>query len=401
MRRPDATLHALIEAQAARTPLAVAASAEDESLSYAELNRRANMVAHRLRAAGAGPETLVGVCAERSAELVVALLGVLKSGAAYVPLEPGYPAERLGYMVEDSGAPIVLTQCHLAGLLPVTDALVMLLDEPAEWACQPGHDPGRIATPPNLAYVIYTSGSTGRPKGVMLEHRGLVNRLDWMQATYGLTAADTVLQKTPLSFDVSVWEVLWPLMYGARLFMARPEGHKDASYLVETNRRRAGDGAALRPVDAGGVPRRRAPRAVPVVAPGGVLGRGAAVGGQGAVLRPPRLRRAAQPLRPDGGVDRRHLGPVPAGRPVSPSGVRSTTPGSTCSTAAPVPARVPGELYLGGVGLARGLLGRPELTAERFVADPFDPAGRLYRTGDLVRWRPTGSSTTWAASTSR
>ena len=393
----DATLHALIEAQAARTPLAVAVSAEDESLSYAELNRRANMVAHRLRAAGAGPETLVGVCAERSAELVVALLGVLKSGAAYVPLEPGYPAERLGYMVEDSGAPIVLTQCHLAGLLPVTDALVMLLDEPAEWAGQPGHDPGRIATPPNPAYMIYTSGSTGRPKGVPNTHAAICNRLDWMQRTYPLCATDSVLQKTPTGFDVSVWEIFWPLLAGARVVLARPGGHKDPAYLRDLIVAEHVNVAHFVPsmltafLSADGVAGCRSLGRV--ICSGEELPLGTAA--QFCARLPGcELHNLYGPTEAAIDVSAWHCGPaalasvsaIPIGRPIQ--NIRLYV---LDQWLAPVPAGVAGELFIGGAGLARGYWRRPALTAERFIPDPFGPPGaRLYHTGDLARWTSAG-----------
>ncbi|GAB3938138.1 hypothetical protein GCM10027614_17630 [Micromonospora vulcania] len=200
-------------------------------MTYAELNAAANRVAHRLRAAGVGPETLVGVCAERSVELVAGLLGVLKAGGAYLPLDPEYPADRLAFMVTDAAAPVVLVQEHLRDMLPATDATVLALDDATVWADQPTSDPTPTAGPAHLAYVIYTSGSTGRPKGVPNTHRGIVNRLDWMQRTYRLGADDAVLQKTPASFDVSVWEFFWPLREGARLVLAEPGGHKDAGYL--------------------------------------------------------------------------------------------------------------------------------------------------------------------------
>ncbi|MFD0787212.1 AMP-binding protein, partial [Micromonospora azadirachtae] len=220
-----------IEQRAARTPDAVALRFEGASVTYAELNAAANRVAHRLRAAGVGPETLVGVCAERSVELVAGLLGVLKAGGAYLPLDPEYPADRLAFMLTDAAAPLVLVQEHLRGVLPETGATVLVLDDERTWADQPTTDPAPASGPEHLAYVIYTSGSTGRPKGVPNTHRGIVNRLDWMQRTYRIGPDDAVLQKTPASFDVSVWEFFWPLREGARLVLAKPGGHKDAGYL--------------------------------------------------------------------------------------------------------------------------------------------------------------------------
>ncbi|HEX2095737.1 MAG TPA: amino acid adenylation domain-containing protein, partial [Longimicrobiaceae bacterium] len=236
----DRCLHHLFEAQAARTPDAAAVVFEEESLSYGALNARANRLAHHLRRLGVGREVRVGLCLERSLEMVVGLLGILKAGGAYVPLDPGYPAERLAFMLADSGVKVLLTREELQEALAVpegTEAVDMAGVE-AELAGEPAENPDNGATSDGLAYVIYTSGSTGRPKGVMNAHRGIVNRLAWMQAEYGLGAEDVVLQKTPFSFDVSVWEFFWPLQQGACLVMARPEGHRDPAYLQEVIERR-------------------------------------------------------------------------------------------------------------------------------------------------------------------
>lgn len=225
------TLHEPIEAQTASTPTATALVFEGAQVAYAQLNERANRIAHRLRALGIGPKTLVGVFAERSVELVAGLLGVLKAGGGYVPLDPEYPIDRIAFMLADSDAAVVLTQSHLQDTLPPTSATVLLLDDATEWDGQPATDPEPVASADNQAYLIYTSGSTGRPKGVPNTHRGIVNRLHWMQRAYRLGTDDAVLQKTPASFDVSVWEFFWPLRTGARLMLARPGGHKDAGYL--------------------------------------------------------------------------------------------------------------------------------------------------------------------------
>ena len=230
----EGRLHRLIERQAAQTPDGVALEFEGQTLSYAEVNERANQLARILRRKGVGPDVLVGVFAERSFEMVLALLAVLKAGGAYVPLDPSYPAERLAHMLEDARTPLVLAQPHLASQLPPQAKEVHLLDGSwAAYAHEAGEDLEDIGTPQNLAYVVFTSGSTGRPKGAMNEHRGICNRLLWMQEEYGLTADDRVLQKTQFSFDVSTWEFFWPLLAGARLVIARPEGHRDSAYLVE------------------------------------------------------------------------------------------------------------------------------------------------------------------------
>ena len=231
-------IHELFEEQVERNPHAVALVYEEQRLTYAELNARTNRLAHYLRTLGVGPEARVAICLERSLEMVVALLATLKAGAAYAPLDPAYPPERLTYMLEDSEPVALLTQGAtreaLAARPPGIPTLDMERDE-ARWIGESEQNPERGAArldARGLAYVIYTSGSTGLPKGAMNEHRGILNRLLWMQEAYGLGAGDAVLQKTPFSFDVSVWEFFWPLLYGSRLVMASPGGHKDPVYLA-------------------------------------------------------------------------------------------------------------------------------------------------------------------------
>ena len=229
----EACLHELIAAQAARTPDRVAVSFEGAGLTYAELMARARRLAARLRELGVGPESLVGICAERSLEMMVALLGVLEAGAAYVPIDPAYPAERLAYMIEDAAVPVLLTHQRLAAACR-HQARVVFLDGYLEAGAPPeppASSRGLPARRPRL--LIYTSGSTGRPKGTMNAHWRDRNRLLWMQDVFGLRESDVVLQKTPFSFDVSVWELFAPLMVGARLVIAKPGGHQDASYLVD------------------------------------------------------------------------------------------------------------------------------------------------------------------------
>ncbi|MEV4245060.1 amino acid adenylation domain-containing protein [Streptosporangium canum] len=396
-----ATLHGLIEDQAARTPGAVAVTFEGSHLTYAELNERANRVAHRLGELGVGPETLVGVYAERSAELVVALLGVLKSGAAYLPLDPEYPADRLAFMINDAGAPVVLTQGHLRATVPTTDATILDLDESGEWAGRSTADPRPPVTSGNAAYVIYTSGSTGRPKGVPNTHRGIVNRLQWMQRTYRLGDDDVVLQKTPAGFDVSVWEFFWPLLTGARLVLAKPGGHKDAAYLrdllisenvttahfvpsmlavfLADDERAAGDCTGLRRVICSG-------EELPVATAATFT----------AVLPGCELHNLYGPTEAAIDVTSWHCTPeavagavtLPIGAPIANMRLYVLDRHGN-----PTPVGVPGELHIGGVGVARGYHRRPALTAERFVPDPFggDLGARLYRTGDLARWRRDGN----------
>jgi amino acid adenylation domain-containing protein/FkbM family methyltransferase len=395
----DRCIHELFEAQAARTPDAVALRFEDASLTYAELNARANQLAHHLRRHGVGPEVRAGVLMERSLEMVVSLLAVLKAGGAYVPLDPGLPAERLAYMLEDSGVAVLLTQERLRGILPASE--VPALDVDAAWdsvARESAENPAPVVAPSNVAYVIYTSGSTGRPKGVMNQHRGVVNRLVWMQAHFGIGADDVVLQKTPFSFDVSVWEFFWPLQQGARLVMARPDGHRDPAYLRDVIER---EGVTTLHF----VPSMLQPFVEAVEA-----GRCASlrhVVCSGEALPPALVRRFYD--RFAGPVVLTNLyGPTEAAVDVSwwtcprdeadavvPIGapVWNTTLYVLDTALNPVPVGVPGELYIGGVQVARGYQGRATLTAERFVPDPFSAEGgaRLYRTGDRARWRADGA----------
>ncbi|OLE25921.1 MAG: hypothetical protein AUG49_09440 [Catenulispora sp. 13_1_20CM_3_70_7] len=225
-------LHTLIEETVDRRPDEVAVTFEGERLTFAELDRRANRVAHRLRAMGVGPDRPVGICADRSLEMIVGLLGIIKAGGAYVPIDPTYPRQRVAFMLADADPGILLTQQRLVDRLPEHRADVLLLDRPGEFDGEPDHRPENVTGLDDLVYMIYTSGSTGQPKAAMMTHRGVVNRLHWQQDYFALTPADRVLQKTPFSFDVSVWEFFWPLLVGAEMVVARPEGHKDPEYLT-------------------------------------------------------------------------------------------------------------------------------------------------------------------------
>ncbi|HET7460811.1 MAG TPA: amino acid adenylation domain-containing protein [Longimicrobium sp.] len=393
-------IHELCEAQARATPEAVALVFEGESLTYAELNGAANRLARRLLRLGVRAETPVGVLMERGVELVVSLLAVLKAGGAYLPLEPGLPAERLGMMLDDCAAPVVLTTGALRSAVPARDGVrVVSVDGEAEAAAaESGDDLGRRAEPGNLAYVIYTSGSTGRPKGVMNTHRGVVNRLLWMQGAYGLGPGDAVLQKTPFGFDVSVWELFWPLQQGARLVVARPDGHRDPAYLREVVRRHGVTTLHFVPsllaefLETAGVERCASLRRVVC---------------SGEALAPALVARFHERMPPsvelynlygptEAAVDVSHFhcvredasGVVPIGRPVW-----NTRLYVLDERLRPLPAGVPGELYIAGVQVARGYLGQPGLTAERFVPDPHaaEPGARAYRTGDRARWRADGT----------
>jgi amino acid adenylation domain-containing protein len=397
--RPAVALHHLFEAQADRTPDAIAAAFAGAYLSCAELDRRANRLAHRLAGLGVRCETPVGICAERSLEMVVGLFAILKAGAAYVPLDPDHPRERLGFVLADAGVTVLLTQERLAGRLPHLSASTVLLDGGgAALAAWPASRPAPGLAPDNLAYVIYTSGSTGRPKGAMNSHRALVNRLLWMQSVFGLDASDTVLQKTPFAFDVSVWEIFWPPATGARLVLALPGGHGDPDYLAATIADERVTTLHFVPsmlpafLEARGLERCRRPLRR-VIASGEAL-RGDLVGTFHARLPGPRLYNlygpteaaidvTAWPCAP-AAADR----PVPIGRPIANLRILLLDAGLGA-----VPLGAPGELYIGGIGLARGYAGRPDLTAERFLPAPFaaEPGARMYRSGDLARYRPDGA----------
>ncbi|CAJ7049286.1 non-ribosomal peptide synthase [Burkholderia pseudomallei] len=398
-------IHQLFEAQVDRKPEAIALTFDGQRLGYAELNARANRLAHYLQARGVGPDRLVALCAERGIEMVVGLLAILKAGGAYVPLDPSHPPERLRRMLDDTNPVAVLVddigadalasfESHVAARSP----RVHLSRDIAQWrACNPANPPTpRERAARRLAYVIYTSGSSGEPKGVMNEHRGVVNRLWWMQQTYALDERDAVLQKTPFSFDVSVWEFFWPLMSGARLVIAKPEGHKDPAYLSEL------------------IDRERVTTLhfVPSMLQAFLEDEGAARG-CGSVKRvmcsgealPPSLVKRFYRCLPDARLHNLY-GPteaavdvtawacdaeeggasVPIGRPIANTRIYILD-----GYGQPVPRGVAGELYIGGVQVARGYLNRPELTRERFVDDPFVAGGRLYKTGDLARWRTDGS----------
>ncbi len=389
-----ATLHALVEAQARRTPDAVAVAFEGATLTYAELDARSASLAATLRGMGVGPETRVGVCMERSAELVVALLGVLRAGGAYVPLDPGYPADRLAYMVADAAVPVLLTQERLVGTIPEFGGEVVVVDTPLPPAPSPARGEGGRVDSDNLAYVIYTSGSTGQPKGAMNAHRGVVNRLLWMQRHFGLTADDVVLQKTPFSFDVSVWEFFWPLLAGARLVLAKPDGHRDPHYLSELIEREGVTTLHFVPsmlqafLDAGEPWRCGSVRRV--VCSGEALG--AEVRDRFFERLPhAELHNLYGPT--EAAVDVTHHAcergrpTVPIGRPVSNTRIHVLD-----GRLRQAPVGVPGELFIGGVQVGRGYHGRPELTAERFVPDPLsaEAGTRMYRTGDRARWLASG-----------
>ncbi|HSG40977.1 MAG TPA: amino acid adenylation domain-containing protein, partial [Thermoanaerobaculia bacterium] len=382
---PLQPLHRYVEEQAARGPERVAVVSEEGTLSYGELIRRAGSMAARLVAAGVKPEDTVGLLAERSPELIVGVLGILMAGGAYLPLAPELPADRLSFLVDDARPRLVLTQTRLASLAPPAAPVLFLDGE------ETGAEEVVEVSPEQLAYVIYTSGSTGRPKGAGVTHRSLANQILWRQGAGLVRADDRILFKTTISFDVSIWEILGPLVAGATIVVARPGGQGDPTYLAGVIAEQGVTGMQIPPsflrvfLEEPEVERCTSLRCL-------ICG--------GEVLSAELRERVFARLD----VDLYDLyGPTEAtieglGELCLPGADRHTIGRPIANARAyvldgwmrPVPVGTRGELYLGGEGVARGYLGRPELTAERFVPDPFAAGARLYRTGDVVRWLPDG-----------
>ena len=389
---PDqATLASLVAEQVARTPDAVALVHGDGTLRYAELAARAYRLARHLRALGAAPEVCVGICLPRTPELVVAVLAVHAAGAAYVPLDPAYPDDRVSYMLADSGAPLVITDLanahRVAGAAHGTRPIVIdLPDTRAEIDAWPSDAPPVAAGPTALAYVIYTSGSTGRPKGVAIEHRSAVALVSWAQGVYSAAELSGVLAATSICFDLSVFELFVPLASGGSVILAEnalalpelPAGVRERVTLVNTV-----PSAAAALVRAGGVP--QSVQTVNLAGEPLSAGLVDALYGLGTVGRVYDLYGPSEDTTYSTGTLRRAGGPVTIGRPIA-----NTRAYVLDGAGAPRPVGLAGELYLGGAGLARGYLGQPALTAERFVAHP-GAGARLYRTGDRVRWRGDGT----------
>jgi amino acid adenylation domain-containing protein len=391
-------LHHCVEDQVRRTPLATAVVFEGRQLTFCELDNRANQLAHYLRKYGIGLESRVAICMERSLEMVFSLLAVLKAGAAYVPLDPDYPQQRLAVMLDDAAPPAVLTQQHLVERLPLKpNRTIICVDR--EWdaiAQQPLQNPGVPVSARNAAYVIYTSGSTGLPKGVMNEHHAVVNHSCWLQHFYPLTSADRVMQKTPYTFDVSVPEFFRTLMNGACLIVARPGGHRDPAYMVNLIMREKITTIRFVPsmlqllLEAEGLEECASLKTV--ICTGEIV----------SVTLQERFFERFKGVRLINAY-----GPTEAAVEVTLCECRTGTsnvpiggPGSNTQIYIlnqyfhPLPIGIAGELFIGGVQVARGYLNRPDLTAEKFIPDPFSlVAGqRIYRTGDLARWQNDGTA---------
>ncbi|WEX14102.1 non-ribosomal peptide synthetase [Pseudomonas sp. G11] len=364
---------------------------QDGSLTFAQLHTQANRLAHYLRDKGVGPDVCVAIAAERSPQLLIGLLAIIKAGGAYVPLDPDYPAERLAYMLRDSRAHLLLTQTALLEHLPTADGVCVIAMDSLHLDSWPTQPPGLHLEGDNLAYVIYTSGSTGQPKGVGNTHAALAERLQWMQATYQLNHTDVLMQKAPISFDVSVWECFWPLITGCRLVLAGPGEHRDPHRIAQLVQEHGvttlhfvppllqlfideplvAECTSLRRLFSGG-------EALPAELRNRVLAQLPAV----------QLHNRYGPTETAINVTHWHCRVEdgersPIGRPLGNVICRVLD-----EQLNPVPVGVPGELCIGGIGLARGYLDRPGLTAERFVAD--HQGARLYRTGDRARWSADG-----------
>ena len=386
-------IHELFEAQVEKTPDSVAAVFEEKQLTYRELNTKANQLAHYLQELGVGPGALVGICVERSLEMIIGLLSILKAGGAYVPLDPAYPKERLAFMLQDAQVAVLITQQQLRSELPSEHGARLLCID-TEWAQvaeQSDINPDDTATPEDLAYVIYTSGSTGKPKGAQIAHGAVVNFLSSMQAEPGLTAADTLLAVTTLSFDIAGLELYLPLSVGARVVIVSRETAIDGVVLAENL------------VKSGATIMQATPTTWRMLLETGwqgsdhlkILCGGEALSPELATELLPRCSSLWNMYGPTETTIWSSIykvetvnGQIPIGRPIG-----NTQLYILDRNQQPLPIDVPGELYIGGDGLALGYLNRDELTDERFVVDPFSPqAGkRLYKTGDRARWRPDGN----------
>lgn len=401
---PETNVVKLFETQAERNPDAVAVVFGDTSLSYAQLNQRAEKLAHVLNAEGVRPERIVGLCMERSLEMLVALLGILKAGGAYLPLAPEYPPARLQFLIEDAKPICVLTEGNTGSVLP-PGVRQIRVDEATLSYTKRGADTNLNVMPSgelrgeHPAYLLYTSGSTGMPKGVLVEHKSLANRILWMQSEFELQPDDRVLQKTPYTFDVSVWEFFWPLSVGATLVVAKPHGHQDPRYIARLVREEQITTihfvpsmlrAFLQTNEAEGIRCFRR-----VICSGEALSPELQASFYTMINAP--LYNLYGPTEatidvsswaciPEGSA-----AAVPIGRPIW-----NTQLYVLDEKMRPVPPGMVGELWIAGVGLARCYLHRAELTAERFVPDPYgEPGRRMYRSGDLARWRDDGALEYW------
>ncbi|MCV9934565.1 amino acid adenylation domain-containing protein, partial [Flavobacterium sp. LS1R47] len=408
----DKTIQELFEDQVEKTPNNIALVYEGESLTYGQLNEKSNQLAHHIRARYKAKtqkeltaDTLIALCLERSLEMVIGILGVLKAGGAYVPIDPSLPQERIDYVLEDTQAQIILSQRHLENSPKLPQEKVVYIDLSEElYRTQAKTNLPQQSQSNDLAYVIYTSGTTGKPKGAMLNHSGIVNRIEWMQNRYPLNSEDVVLQKTPYVFDVSVWELLWANWYGAKIVMAKSEGHKDSEYLHQLIQKEKVTTLHFVPsmleaynhylLEQENI---FSPSIKQIFCSGEALNNNTVQQTYKNVIGESlKLHNLYGPTEASIDVTFYETTPtknVYIGKPIQNTQVYILSPNQT-----PVPIGVIGELYLGGIGLSRGYLNRPELTAERFVDNPFATQEdktkgytKLYKTGDLVRWLADGT----------
>nr|WP_277714046.1 non-ribosomal peptide synthase/polyketide synthase [Paenibacillus mucilaginosus] len=403
----DATIISLFEEQAARTPEHTAVLFEDASLTYGELNARANALARTLQAAGIGPDARAAVMTERSLEMIVGIYAILKAGGAYVPVAPDYPEERIRYILEDSGSKVLLTQERFLAAVPQEyDGVVVNLNDPNMYGSEESNLSPAAAGPQDAAYVIYTSGSTGKPKGVLIEHTSAVNRILWMHEKYPIGPEDTILHKTAFTFDVSVWELFWWGMVGSKVCLLTPGGEKNPAQILEAIERYGITTMHFVPAMLHTFLDYAEGHAPEVLA--GKLASLTQVFASGEALPPQHVARFQASVSKVRGARLINLyGPteatvdvsyfdcepdqpyamVPIGRPVWNTRLYVMKEGTTQLQ----PVGVAGELCIAGVQVARGYLNRPELNAEKFAADPLVPGARMYRTGDLTRWLPDGN----------
>ena len=384
----DACIHQLVEAQAERTPDAVAVVFADQRCTYRELNMRANQLAHRLHALGVGPEVLVGICVRRSLDMIVGMLAILKAGGAYVPLDPAYPKERLAFILEDTRAPVLLTQEHVLDDFPEIPCQLVYLDKDWEGiAKQSAENPLTEVTPDNLAYVIYTSGSTGRPKGVAIQHTSTVTLIHWAKGVFSSEEVSGMLASTSICFDLSVFEIFLPLSCGGKVIVVESAlDIAEAPAAADVCLVNTVPSAIAELVKWNGLP--------PSVRTVCLAGEPLTAQLVEEIYRHQAVRRVFDLYGPSEDTTystfalRKADGPATIGRPIANTQIYLLD-----SNLQPVPVGLPGELYIGGDGLARGYLSRPDLTAERFVPSPFseEDGRRLYRTGDLARYLPDGN----------
>jgi len=395
------TIQQLFEEQVKETPNNIALIYENEEIIYQELNERANQLAHYLRKRGVGPDQLVAVAIERSLEMVISLLGILKAGGAYVPIDPSYPEERLIFLLEDTRAPLLISQGSLRGVFEGYNKIIFIDEIWQEIEQESKDNPQTLTLPQHLAYVIYTSGSTGKPKGVMVSHYGLSNRLLWMQDKYNLTSKDRVLLKTPFTFDVSVWELFLPLLTGSAEVIANPEFHKEPNLIFDLIiKKKVTICHFVPPMLATFLDNKERFETNTlrlVVVSGDVLSQ--EVVKEFYSKLDSRLHNLYGPTEASIDVTSYHClendCSIPSiGKPIWNIQIYILDPQLNL-----VPIGVSGEIYIGGVGLARGYLNRPDLTAEKFIANPFFNQDwdldrknlRLYCTGDLAQYLPDGN----------